>query len=343
MEAIPLRQSQDQDDLVCLCAGVSRARIKAAIATAPASTLESLGAQLGCGLHCGCCRPLVQEMLGQSPWYEVANATRTTLTDDSDPQRRIVQIDMQLAGWPPYPQALPAQHVVVQAWLDETSAALIINTTGFALSNPEAPQARVFRRDIPVLQAICSLDNQAQWHASAQGLGSRDLAMHVVLPELDGRLIGTAISFKGLAWRSERSQSDVVCYQAHESGMAFIAELASNWCHLAVKGNDQKRIGLILANYPTRDGRIGNGVGLDTPAAALNILRALQVQGYPVDNLPDSGTELVHSLLGGVTNDLDGLDSRPCAGDGLPRRAGVVAARSSRRRATRSSSWAPRP
>ncbi len=120
MEAIPIRQSQDQDDLVCLCAGVSRARIKAAIATAPASTLESLGAQLGCGLHCGCCRPLVQEMLGQSPWYEVANATRTTLTDDRDPQRRIVQIDMQLAGWPPYPQALPAQHVVVQAWLDDT-------------------------------------------------------------------------------------------------------------------------------------------------------------------------------------------------------------------------------
>ncbi|MFV3093888.1 cobaltochelatase subunit CobN, partial [Pseudomonas sp. GW6] len=201
----------------------------------------------------------------------------------------------------------------VQAWLDDTDAALIINTTGFALSNPEAPQARVFRRDIPVLQAICSLDNHAQWQASAQGLGSRDLAMHVVLPELDGRLIGTAISFKGLAWRSERSQSDVVCYQAHESGMAYVAELARNLCQLAIKSNDQKRIGLILANYPTRDGRIGNGVGLDTPAAALNILRALQAQGYPVDNLPGSGTELVHSLLGGVTNDLDGLDTRPCA------------------------------
>ncbi|ERH52439.1 cobaltochelatase subunit CobN [Ectopseudomonas chengduensis] len=201
----------------------------------------------------------------------------------------------------------------VQAWLDDTDAALIINTTGFALSNPEAPQARVFRRDIPVLQAICSLDNHTQWQASTQGLGSRDLAMHVVLPELDGRLIGTAISFKGLAWRSERSQSDVVCYQAHESGMAYVAELARNWCQLAIKSNDQKRIGLILANYPTRDGRIGNGVGLDTPAAALNILQALQQQGYPVDNLPSSGTELVHSLLGGVTNDLDGLDSRPCA------------------------------
>ena len=201
----------------------------------------------------------------------------------------------------------------VETWLDDTHTALIINTTAFALSNPEAPSARPFRRDIPVLQAICALDNHAQWQASAQGLGSRDLAMHVVLPELDGRLISQPISFKGMAWHSERSQSDVVCYQPHLPGMDFVAELARNWIALADKASADKRIALVLANYPTRDGRIGNGVGLDTPAAALNILRALEQQGYPVAGLPDSGTALIHQLLGGVTNDLDNLDARPCA------------------------------
>ncbi len=120
MDAIPIRDSQAQDDLVCHCANVNRSRIKAAIATAPASTLESLGAQLGCGVQCGCCRPLVQELLGQSPWYEVANATRTTLTDGRFPQRNIVQLDLQLVGFPPYPQTKPAQHVVLQAWIDDT-------------------------------------------------------------------------------------------------------------------------------------------------------------------------------------------------------------------------------
>ncbi|MGH8355823.1 MAG: cobaltochelatase subunit CobN, partial [Pseudomonas sp.] len=69
---------------------------------------------------------------------------------------------------------------------------------------------------------------------------------------------------------------------------------------------------LVLANYPTRDGRIGNGVGLDTPAAALNILRALQAQGYPVEGLPENGSALIQQLLGGVTNDLSSLDLRPC-------------------------------
>lgn len=201
----------------------------------------------------------------------------------------------------------------VETWLDDTHTALIINTTAFALSNPEAPSARPFRRDIPVLQAICALDNHEQWQASAQGLGSRDLAMHVVLPELDGRMITQPISFKGMAWRSERSQSDVVCYQPHLPGMGFVAELACNLIALAHKANADKRIALVLANYPTRDGRIGNGVGLDTPAAALNILQAMQQQGYPVDALPSTGTALIHQLLGGVTNDLDNLDLRPCA------------------------------
>lgn len=135
----------------------------------------------------------------------------------------------------------------------------------------------------------------------------------IALPELDGRIISRPISFKDLAWRSERSQSDVVCYRAQPGRMDFVAELARRWVALARVPNGEKRIALILANYPTRDGRIGNGVGLDTPAAALSILRALRAEGYPITaELPGSGTELIQQLLGGVSNDLDSLDLRPC-------------------------------
>lgn len=224
---------------------------------------------------------------------------------------------LQLAGLNPLPIAVASLKEAgclqqVEDWLDQVDAALIINTTGFAQSSPEQPHLRPFRRDIPVLQAICAQDNEPAWQASEQGLGARDLAMHIALPELDGRIITRPISFKDLAWRSERSQSDVVCYRAQPERMDFVAELARRWCDLAQLPNAQKRVALILANYPTRDGRIGNGVGLDTPAAALNILRALQAQGYPLAPLPASGTALIQALLGGVSNDLDSLDLRPC-------------------------------
>lgn len=225
---------------------------------------------------------------------------------------------LQAAGLNPLPIAVASLKESacleqVEAWLDEVGAEVLINTTGFALSSPERPNLRPFRRDIPVLQAICAQDNQPGWEASEQGLGARDLAMHIALPELDGRIITRPVSFKDMAWRSERSQSDVVCYRAHPERMDFVAELARRWVELARLPNGQKRVALVLANYPTRDGRIGNGVGLDTPAAALNILKALQAEGYPLAELPGSGTQLIHQLLGGVTNDLEHLDQRPCA------------------------------
>lgn len=225
---------------------------------------------------------------------------------------------LQAAGLNPLPIAVASLKESgcleqVEQWLDEVGAEVIINTTGFALSSPERPNLRPFRRDIPVLQAICAQDNQPGWQASEQGLGARDLAMHIALPELDGRIITRPVSFKDMAWRSERSQSDVVCYRAHPERMDFVAELARRWVELARLPNGQKRVALVLANYPTRDGSIGNGVGLDTPAAALNILQALKAEGYPLEQLPHSGTQLIHQLLGGVTNDLDHLDQRPCA------------------------------
>lgn len=225
---------------------------------------------------------------------------------------------LQLAGLNPLPIAVASLKEracldQVEAWMDEAEAEVVINTTGFALSNPERPNARPLRRDVPVLQAICAQDNQLGWETSEQGLGGRDLAMHIVLPELDGRIITRPVSFKDLAWRSERSQADVVCYRAHPERMDFVAELGRRWVALARLPNEQKRVALILANYPTRDGRIGNGVGLDTPGAALNILEAMRAAGYPLDELPATGTALIQHLLGGVTNDLDNLDQRPCA------------------------------
>ncbi|RMN47588.1 cobaltochelatase CobN subunit [Pseudomonas syringae] len=224
---------------------------------------------------------------------------------------------LQAQGINPLPIAVaslkePGCFVQVENWLDEADVELILNTTGFAQSSPEAPHLRPFRRNVPVIQAICAQDNQPAWQASEQGLGARDLAMHIALPELDGRIISRPISFKDLAWRSERSQSDVVCHRAHPERMDFVAQLARRWIELARLPNADKRVALILANYPTRDGRIGNGVGLDTPAATLNILRAMQAEGYPLAQLPDTGTELIQQLLGGVTNDLDSIDLRPC-------------------------------
>ncbi|MBT0962574.1 cobaltochelatase subunit CobN [Denitromonas iodatirespirans] len=188
---------------------------------------------------------------------------------------------------------------------------LILNTTAFAQSALDDPGEHALAGDVPVLQVVLSGGNEAAWQADPHGLNPRDIAMHVAMPEVDGRIITRAVSFKGLAHHCARTQTDVVHYQAHEERMRFVAELAQRWCRLRRLPNADKRLALILANYPTREGRLGNGVGLDTPASVIGILERLRDEGYRVDALPADGDTLMTELKAGVTNDPSQWALRP--------------------------------
>ena len=110
----------------------------------------------------------------------------------------------------------PELRAVVERALQLSAAAIVLNTTGFAISQPEqAANARdgALGLDAPVLQVIASGGNAEDWRADNQGLGPRDLAMSVVLPEVDGRIITRAFSFKDTLRRSERAQVDVTEYR----------------------------------------------------------------------------------------------------------------------------------
>ncbi|WP_414445061.1 cobaltochelatase subunit CobN [Burkholderia sp. 22PA0106] len=190
--------------------------------------------------------------------------------------------------------------------------ALVLNTTAFAAGAIDAPAAVELAGDAPVLQVILSGGNREAWLADPQGLHARDIAMHVALPEVDGRIVTRAVSFKGLAYRCPHTEVDVVRYQPDTERIAFVSELSRRWCRLRTEPNPGKRLALVLANYPMSEGRIGNGVGLDTPASALGILGALGAAGYTLKGaLPESGDALIARLTDGVTNDADASALRP--------------------------------
>ncbi len=190
---------------------------------------------------------------------------------------------------------------------------LLLNTTSFAISgfnSPESEQNTLKLLDVPVLQAIFSGGGLEQWESELQGLSPRDVAMNVALPEVDGKIITRAVSFKAVqTWNSEL-ETDVVGYVAAPDRISFVADLTTNWVNLKQTPATNRRIAIILANYPTRNARLANGVGLDTPASCVEILKALQQAGYQVDNIPSSGTELIEMLISGVTNDPEGRELR---------------------------------
>ena len=198
----------------------------------------------------------------------------------------------------------PVAAETVQAMIAAATPSVILNGTGFALSNPgEARRGTPFDgADCAILQTVFSGGDYESWRDGTRGLSARDIAMNVALPEVDGRILSRAVSFKDPAHRDDTVETDIVAYRPVADRVDFVAKLAANWARLRNTDAKDRRIALVLANYPNRDGRMGNGVGLDTPAGAVNVVSALANDGYRVVGAPVDGGALVERLAAGPTN-----------------------------------------
>jgi len=174
--------------------------------------------------------------------------------------------------------------------------AIVVNTTAFSARLDDGTSV-LDRAGVPVLQAVLSTAAREAWAASNRGLGAADLAMNVVLPEIDGRLATRAISFKG---REERSATHQFARQIHvpdAEGIAHVADLALAWVRLAETPRGDRRIGLVVSDYPAKGGRTAYAVGLDTPASVAAIAEDLRAAGYDVAEVPPTDV-LMRALEG---------------------------------------------
>ena len=192
-----------------------------------------------------------------------------------------------------------------QAFLRAAMAAhppdVILNATAFATAT--ATDAGVFAGcDAPVLQVALAGSSHAAWQISSRGLTPRDLAMHVVLPEVDGRIFAQAIAFK--EFTDGASGFAPVRYRPVPDRVDAAADLAAAWVRLRLATPPTRRVAILLANYPNRDGRLGNGVGLDTPESLIGVLAAMRNEGYAIDGAPTSADAMMQMLQAGPTNAL---------------------------------------
>ena len=208
---------------------------------------------------------------------------------------------------------------VLSAGLEVRSPDVILNATSFAVASGGGSDP-LADHGCPVLQVVLSGSSEESWSKSAQGLNARDLAMNVVLPELDGRIMSRAISFKADTDWHEGTQCRIVTYKPVPDRVAFVADLAANWARLRITAAAERRVAIILANYPNKDGRIANGVGYDTPASTVAILDAMAAESYKVADYPATGNGIIEDLQRGPTNAPSKIlswpgSSRPSSGE----------------------------
>jgi len=209
----------------------------------------------------------------------------------------------------------------VQAAFDLHPPSVILNLTGFALGldGLDDKQNPFVGTDAPVIQLLQGGRPEAQWAADIQGLTAKDLAMQVVLPELDGRIGMLLVGHKHDAVWHERTQCPLSAYAPDADGIRRAVTLAKNWTTLRTTPRADRHIALVLANYPIRDGRLANGVGYDAPQSTVEILRAMEGAGYHFGPSPGAARHpLPQGERGDVARSSPGLPS-PLEGEGASR------------------------
>ncbi len=208
-----------------------------------------------------------------------------------------------------YVTSLKDERVVrgLSSLISELAPSIVVNTTAFSARLDDGSTV-LDAADVPVLQAILSTSAREAWEGSTRGLSAADLAMNVVLPEIDGRIAVGAVSFKGREERSQTDQHARAVHVAEPEGIERVADLARAWVRLANTPRAERRLALVVSDYPTKGGRTAYAVGLDTPASVVAIAEDLRTAGYDLDAIPSA--DAVMRALEGRGID-DGLATSP--------------------------------
>jgi cobaltochelatase CobN len=173
---------------------------------------------------------------------------------------------------------------------------------------------RAGRAGRPDLQGLCLTTSRADWEASDDGLSPLDAASQVAIPEFDGRIITVPFSFK------EIDEDGLTVYRADPERAARVAGIAVRHGRLRHTPPAERRVVVMLSAYPTKHSRVGNAVGLDTPASTVRLLARLKEAGYDLGEdfpgVPDQdGDALVHALIAAGGQDEDWLTEEQLAGN----------------------------
>jgi cobaltochelatase CobN len=183
---------------------------------------------------------------------------------------------------------------------------LIVTTTAFATTaSPDEPTP-LDETGVPVLQAVVATTRRAAWADSPRGLGAADLAMHVVLPELDGRVLAGAIAFKAPSETLAELAFAGLANQPEADRIDAVADRIAAWVRLQRTPRAERRIAVLLPDYPGAPGRTGYAVGLDVPASVNALLADLMAEGFCVADVPPSSKGLLDALeVGGASMPLE--------------------------------------
>ena len=163
-------------------------------------------------------------------------------------------------------------------------------------SDRAAATKRIEQLDVPVFKAVRLHDLTAQaWRLSEQGLAWDSVYYRIAMPELQG--IGQPMVIAAAAGAQVDSLTgiEVTRVEAIAAQIEQLTGRVERWIELQQAKNADKHIAIVYYNHPPGRHNIGAD-NLDVPASLLEILKALQRDGYDTGPLPETSAALLARL-----------------------------------------------
>ncbi|KNG94023.1 cobaltochelatase subunit CobN [Pseudaestuariivita atlantica] len=175
--------------------------------------------------------------------------------------------------------------------LARLSPAAIVNATAFSAQGTDGTSP-LDAPGCPVFQVALSTARRKEWLDAERGLSPADLAMHVVLPEVDGRLFAGVASFKAPAAKDPDLEFSHFGHRADAERIDHVLERVAAWHALGQKSLQDKTLAVVLSTYPGRDWNLAHAVGLDPLASTT------ELAGWLGRDVPgDLGNRLTHKTM----------------------------------------------
>lgn len=164
----------------------------------------------------------------------------------------------------------------------------MVSLTGFSLvggpayNDARAAEEILARLDVPYTAAMpVEFQSLAEWQASERGLLPVEATMMVAIPELDGAT--GSIVFGG------RGESSHDMQRCDERANALAARVLKQ-VELRRSQRAQRRIAIVIFNFPPNAGNTGTAAFLSVFQSLFNTLQAMQREGYAVELPADVDT-----------------------------------------------------
>jgi magnesium chelatase subunit H len=170
-----------------------------------------------------------------------------------------------------------------------------VSLTGFALvggparqDHPKAIES-LKRLNRPYMCALPLVFQTTQeWEESDLGLHPIQVALQIAIPELDGAI--EPIILSGRDGNTGRAI-------ALQDRIEAIAQRAMKWANLRKKPKLQKRVAITVFSFPPDKGNVGTAAYLDVFGSIYEVMKALQNNGYDLQDLPDSPQALMEAVI----------------------------------------------